>query len=103
MKFAALLSSIVLAACGTKATTSSTTAGSAGSSTPTTSGSISNAIGQAVGLTCEQAAKDVPGSEGSKWYMRCPACDELTGTVWGTDLRTPMTRTFARRPFTRAG
>ncbi|HUS28600.1 MAG TPA: LCCL domain-containing protein [Kofleriaceae bacterium] len=36
---------------------------------------------------CDQAAKDVPGNEGTSWFMQCPAgCAE--GTVWGTDVYT---------------
>ena len=55
---------------------------------PGTGTKASNALASAVTLTCEQAARDVKGDEATAWYMTCPACEDLSGNVWGTDLYT---------------
>jgi hypothetical protein len=41
-----------------------------------------------VTLTCEQQAKEVTGNESTSWYMKCPACEDGSGRVWGTDYYT---------------
>lgn len=51
-------------------------------------GAIANAVAQAQQLACQQQAKNVEGNQGTSWYMKCPACPDTNGSVWGTDLYT---------------
>jgi hypothetical protein len=51
-------------------------------------GTVSNVAGNAVALACTQQARDVKGNQGTSWYMLCPPCANLRGSVWGTDLYT---------------
>ena len=49
---------------------------------------LSNDAKSAVTLQCEQRAHDVQGSDGTSWYMKCPAGCTTNSSVWGTDLYT---------------
>jgi hypothetical protein len=84
-----------LSACGPSEKSSSTPASTAGtSSAPAASapiaagGTLSNDTAAAVALQCEQRAHEVPGADGTSWYMRCPAGCTSGDAVWGTDLYT---------------
>jgi len=51
-------------------------------------GTLSNDQASAQDVPCEKKARDVKGNEGTSWFMKCPACPNVNGQLWGTDLYT---------------
>ena len=51
-------------------------------------GTLANATSAAVALQCAQPARDVPGNQGTSWYMTCPATCAEERPIWGTDIYT---------------
>jgi len=51
-------------------------------------GVLSNDAGAAVALQCAQTARDVPGNQGTSWYMKCPAACAEARPIWGTEIFT---------------
>lgn len=70
------------------AATTAPTASAAGPSTGAAAGAVQNGPRAAVVLQCAKRARDVAGSSGTSWYVRCPADCGRGGTVWGTDVYT---------------
>jgi hypothetical protein len=60
------------------------------SATPPTAagGILANDTSAAVALQCAQTARDVPGNQGTSWYMKCPATCAEERPIWGTDVFT---------------
>ncbi len=51
-------------------------------------GRLSNSSADAPLITCNRAARDIEGAEGTSWFLRCPVCANPAGGVWGTDFYT---------------
>jgi hypothetical protein len=55
---------------------------------PVAGGALANDMSAAVALQCAQPARDVPGNQGTSWYMTCPATCAEERPIWGTDIYT---------------
>lgn len=46
---------------------------------------VSNSITSPIDLACENS-NAAQGTEGTSWYMRCPACNTSAPRLWGSDI-----------------